>query len=296
MPISSRQPTNKPAAGENRNSVSGSSKCVRVAAVQMNSGDVLNENLELAGRLLARAAADDCVLAALPENFPFMGTHAEDRLQLAEEVGDGPIQEFLSIAARDYGLWIVSGSIPLKSPDAERYYGATLVIDSQGRTRNTYQKIHMFDVCVPDRDEQYRESASMLPGDELVVSETPAGCLGLSICYDLRFPELYRKLVDMGAVLLSVPAAFTFATGTAHWHTLLKARAIENLAYVIAPAQYGQHPDGRSTYGHSLIIDPWGRILAEAPQGDCVISAVADPVLPQKLRREFPALNHRVFK
>ncbi|MFQ5546730.1 MAG: carbon-nitrogen hydrolase family protein [Woeseia sp.] len=276
--------------------MSSSSESVGVAAVQMNSGDDLHKNLELADRLLARAAGDDCVLAALPENFPFMGARTEDRLRLAEDTGDGPIQEFLSVAARDYRLWIVSGSIPLKSPDGGRYYGATLVVDPQGRTRDIYRKIHMFDVCLPDRDEHYRESASMLPGDELVVCETPAGCLGLSICYDLRFPELFRKLVEMGAVVLSVPAAFTFVTGTAHWHTLLRARAIENLAYVIAPAQYGRHPDGRSTYGHSLIIDPWGRILAEAPDGDCVISAETDPELPEKLRREFPAIDHRVFK
>lgn len=136
----------------------------------------------------------------------------------------------------------------------------------------------------------------MMPGEELVVQDTPVGCVGLSICYDLRFPELYRKLVEMGAVVLSVPAAFTFVTGNAHWHTLLRARAIENLAYVIAPGQFGQHSDGRTTYGHSLIIDPWGRILAEAAESNCVISSDLDPALPQKLRREFPALSHRVFK
>lgn len=269
---------------------------VRVAAVQMNSGNDLNENLELADRLLAEAAADGCVLAVLPENFPFIGTHAKDKLQYAEELGVGPIQEFLGRAARKNNLWIVSGSIPLRSPVADRCYGATLVVDADGDTKSCYRKIHLFDVDVPDHDESYRESASLTPGDEPVVQNTPAGCLGLSICYDLRFPELYRKLVEMGAVVLSVPAAFSFVTGKSHWHALLRARAIENLAYVIAPGQFGQHSDGRTTYGHSLIIDPWGRILAEAAVGDCVITADLDPSLPQKLRREFPALSHRVFR
>lgn len=262
----------------------------------MNSSDKLNENLELAARLLAEAAADGCALAVLPENFPFMGARGRDRLQYAEELGNGPIQEFLGRTARKNNLWIVSGSIPLKSPKADRCYGATLVVDADGNTQNCYRKIHLFDVDLPDRDERYRESASMTPGDELVVQDTPIGRLGLSICYDLRFPELYRKLVEMGAVSLSVPAAFTFVTGTAHWHTLLRARAIENLAYVIAPGQFGEHSDGRTTYGHSLIIDPWGRILAEAAKSNCVITADLDPGLPEKLRREFPVLSHRVFK
>jgi nitrilase len=169
-------------------------------------------------------------------------------------------------------------------------------VDADGNTRNCYRKIHLFDVDLPERNESYRESASLMPGNELVVQDTPAGCLGLSICYDLRFPEMYRKLVEMGAVALSVPAAFTLVTGMAHWHTLLRARAIENLAYVIAPGQFGQHSDGRTTYGHSQIIDPWGGILAEAAQGDCIVAADVDPGLPLKLRREFPVLSHRYFK
>ena len=269
---------------------------VRVAALQMNSGNNLKQNLELAARLLVEAAADGCVLAVLPENFPFMGSRQRDKLQYAEELGSGPIQEFLADMARKNKIWIVSGSIPLKSAVANRCYGATLVLDANGNMKNCYRKIHLFDVDLPDCDEQYRESASMTPGKELVVQDTPVGCLGLSICYDLRFPELYRKLVDMGAVVLTVPAAFTLVTGKAHWHTLLRARAIENLAYVIAPSQFGRHSDGRTTYGHSLIIDPWGQILAEATEANCIITADLDPSLPQKLRQEFPVLNHRVLK
>jgi predicted amidohydrolase len=268
----------------------------RVAAVQMNSSADLAQNLALAGRLLAEAAADGSVLAVLPENFAFMGARAKDKLQHAEALGTGPIQEFLKAQASENRLWIVSGSIPLRSPLPDRCYGATLVVDADGNTRCCYRKIHLFDVDLPDRDESYRESASLMPGDEPMVQESPVGCLGLSICYDLRFPELYRKLTEMGAVVLTVPSAFTLVTGEAHWHTLLRARAIENLAYVIAPGQYGQHSDGRITYGHSLIIDPWGRILAESAEGDCVIAADLDLELPQKLRREFPALRHRVLK
>ncbi|MFQ5981785.1 MAG: nitrilase-related carbon-nitrogen hydrolase, partial [Woeseiaceae bacterium] len=179
--------------------MSESGKTVRVAAVQMSSGDDVAQNLELAGRLLAKAAAEGCALAVLPENFPFIGARGKDKLEHAEELGSGPIQDFLRQSARDNELWIVSGSIPLVSPDSERCYGATLVVDSDGSTRNCYRKIHLFDVSLPDRDEQYRESASLTPGEALVVQDTPAGCMGLSICYDVRFPEMYRKLVEMGA-------------------------------------------------------------------------------------------------
>jgi nitrilase len=269
---------------------------VKVAAVQMNTGANLDQNLALAGNLLTEAAAGGCVLAVVPENFAFMGARGRDKLEYAEELGSGPIQDFLSRTARENGLWIVSGSIPLKAPVSDRCYGATLVVDADGNTRKCYRKIHLFDVDLPERDESYRESASMTPGDDLVVQDTPAGHLGLSICYDLRFPELYRELAEMGADLFSVPAAFTWVTGKAHWHTLLRARAIENLAFVIAPGQFGQHSDGRTTYGHSLIIDPWGRILAEVAEGNCVITADLDLGLPHKLRREFPALDHRVLK
>lgn len=272
------------------------SATVKVAAVQMNSGPDPRRNLESAGRLLAQAAAECCVLAVLPENFPIIGVRKEDKLECAEALGSGPIQAFLAETAKERNLWVVAGSIPLKSDVADRCYGACLVVDPRGQMRACYRKIHLYDVCVPDRDESYRESASLTPGEELVVQDTPAGCLGLSICYDLRFPELYRKLAGMGATVLSVPSAFTSATGEAHWHTLLRARAIENLAYVIAPGQYGQHADGRTTFGHSLIVDPWGRILAEEAEGDCVISASIDLEMQQRLRRQFPVLTHRVLE
>ncbi len=268
---------------------------MRVAAIQMNSGSDVTANLELAGRLLAEAAADGCTLAALPENFALMPERGGDKARHAEEPGDGPIQAFLSTMAAKHALWIVGGSMPLVSPDIDnrRVFGACPVYDDQGRQRALYRKIHLFDVDLVEKGESYRESASMYPGDEVLCVDTPAGRLGLSICYDLRFPELFRKLVDDGAVMFTVPAAFTVTTGKAHWHTLLRARAIENLAYVVAPGQYGCHPDNRSTYGHSLVCDPWGRVLAEEPEGNCVVAADIEPGLPAKLRREFPALSNR---
>jgi nitrilase len=268
---------------------------MRVAAIQMNSGPDVGANLELAGTLLAEAAGDDCRLAVLPENFALMPLRGKDKARHAEAAGDGPIQAFLASAAAEYGLWIVGGSIPLVSPEIgnDRVYGACPVYDERGRAQALYRKIHLFDVDLVDKGESYRESNSMYPGDEPVAVGTPAGTLGLTICYDLRFPELYRRLVDLGATLFTVPAAFTATTGEAHWHTLLRARAIENLAYVIAPGQYGRHPDNRSTFGHSLICDPWGRILAEQPEGDCVVAADIEPGLPDRLRREFPALANR---
>lgn len=271
------------------------SASAKVAAVQMNSGAEVRHNLEIAGHLLAEAAAKGCILAVLPENFPIIGRRKEDKLECAEPLGGGPIQEFLVRVAKDEGLWIVSGSIPLQSEVPDRCYGACLVVDPAGEIRACYRKIHLYDVSVPDRDESYRESASLTPGEDLIVQDTPAGCLGLSICYDLRFPELYRGLVGMGATVFSVPSAFTAATGEAHWHTLLRARATENLAYVIAPGQYGRHADGRTTYGHSLIVDPWGRIVAERAEGDGVITADVDLAMQQRLRQEFPALSHRVL-
>ena len=265
----------------------------RVAAIQMNSGADVAANLAQADRLLGNAAADGCVFAVLPENFALMPLRGRDKAQHAEQTGDGPIQAFLGDAARRHSMWIVGGSIPLASPESERVFGACAVFDNDGKRRAMYRKIHLFDVDLPDGEQSYRESHSMFPGDEVLVVETPVGTLGLTICYDIRFPELYRQLLDAGASLFSVPAAFTVLTGKAHWHTLLRSRAIENLAYVIAAGQYGDHPDGRSTFGHSMIVDPWGRILDELPEGDGHVAADIDTAKQLKLRTEFPALSNR---
>ena len=268
---------------------------MRAAAIQMNSGPEVSKNLVLADALLKDAAEDGCSLAVLPENFALMPERGKDKAEHAEQPGRGPIQDFLADAARRTGLWLIAGSIPLVSPAIAdgRVYGACPVYDADGKEQALYRKIHLFDVDLVDKQESYRESDSMFPGEDLVTVDTPCGRIGLSICYDLRFPEMFRRLVDEGATLFTVPAAFTATTGEAHWHTLLRARAIENLAYVIAPGQYGLHPDNRSTFGHSLICDPWGRILAERAEGNGIVAADIDPVLSARLRSEFPALDNR---
>jgi nitrilase len=269
---------------------------IKVAAIQMNSGDNVNDNLRLAGSLLAEAAAEGCVLALLPENFALMGLREQDKIAVAEDEGDGPIQKFLADAARCHGVWVIAGSLPIKSANPELCFGASVVFDDTGASRACYRKIHLFDVALPGRDESYCESATMDGGEELLVIDSPAGRLGLSICYDLRFPEMYRLLSDDGATVFSVPAAFTEMTGSAHWHTLLRARAIENLAYVIAAAQHGRHSNGRTTFGHSMIIDPWGQVLAELAAGNGIAVADIDTSLPHTLRTRFPALQHRHFR
>jgi deaminated glutathione amidase len=266
---------------------------MRVAAIQMSSGPDLDANLALAAALISEAAAEGAGLAVLPENFALMPLVGRDKARHAEAVGHGPIQAFLADTARHHRVWIVGGSLPLESADPERVYGASLVVDAQGVTRAVYRKIHLFDVDLATSRESYRESHSMVAGSEPVLVETPAGRIGLSICYDLRFPELYRRYVSEGASLFTVPAAFTAITGEAHWRTLLAARAIENLAYVIAPAQWGTHPDGRSTWGHSMIVDPWGTVLAERAEGNGIVTADIDDARVARLRSEFPALDNR---
>lgn len=263
-----------------------------VAAIQMNSGDSVERNLDDAGRLLKDARAQGTVLAVLPENFAFMGAHESDKLAVAEDAGRGPIQEFLSATARRLGLWLVAGTVPLKA-SATQVHAACLVYDASGREVARYDKLHLFDVEVPG-GERYRESASIARGARgTAVLDTPAGRLGLSVCYDLRFPELYRRLVNEGAEILAVPSAFTERTGRAHWEILLRARAVENQCYVVAPDQCGEHPGGRRTWGHSLILGPWGEVLARAGSQAGIIAAPLPCEALQNLRRSFPVLGHR---
>lgn len=268
----------------------------RVAALQMNTGDDVVHNLRQATRLIAEAAAQGAGLAALPENFAFMGAREADKLAHAEEPGHGPIQDALARAARAHGIWVVAGTVPLRGQDARRVRAASLVYDAQGSCVARYDKIHLFDVDVPREDggERYRESASIEPGEwNPVVVDTPVGRLGLSVCYDLRFAELYRVLVEQGAELLCVPAAFTARTGAAHWEVLLRARAVENQCVVIAPGQFGTHPGGRATWGHSMIVGPWGEVLAQAADGERAVVADLDRAQQAALRRSFPVLQHR---
>lgn len=272
---------------------SSPSSLVRAAAIQMNSGSDVQQNLNAIDDLLTEAVSRGVTIAFLPENLAFMGVRDEDKLAHVEDPGRGPIQEFLADAARRHNLSVVAGSLPLKSLKDGKCYGASVVYDNDGKGSDIYCKIHLFDVDLPERDERYRESATMDVGSDLVVVPSSMGQLGLSICYDLRFPELYRRLVDLGATVFSIPAAFTATTGKAHWHPLLRARAIENLAYVVAAGQHGTHPGGRTTYGHSVIIDPWGQVIAELAAGDGIAVADIDTTMPGRLRAEFPVLEHR---
>jgi nitrilase len=268
---------------------------VKVAAVQMTSAADVTVNLAAAAQLLAEARAAGARVAVLPENFSFMGLRDVDKRAIAEPDGDGPVQDFLSQQARELGLWIVGGTTPMAQEPGGRVAAACLVYAADGRRVARYDKIHLFDVDIPGKTESYRESKNTAPGARPVLVPTPAGLLGLSVCYDMRFPELYRQLSAAGAQWLSVPSAFTVPTGRAHWETLLRARAIENLAYVVAPAQWGRHASGRETYGDSLIVDYWGTVLARLTSGVGVVIAELDLAAQAEARRNFPALTHRLL-
>lgn len=265
----------------------------RVAAVQMNSSDAVAVNLAKAAELLDRAAERGVMLAVLPENFACMPAREADRMKVAEDDGDGPIQDFLRSRARELGLWIVGGTIPIRRPNDPRPAAACLVFDDHGQRRARYDKIHLFDVSIPGASESYRESDSICPGETLVVLDSPIGRLGLAVCYDLRFPELFRSMLEHRVEVVALPAAFTARTGQAHWETLLRARAIENLCWVVASAQGGVHAGGRETWGHSMIVDPWGAIADSLDDGAGLAEAVIDPEMQREIRRGFPALEHR---
>jgi deaminated glutathione amidase len=304
-------------------------KTRKLAAVQMASGPNVDANLLEAERLIRDAAAGGAGLVVLPENFAFMGKRIQDVIPLAEADGEGRIQAFLARVAAKYGVWLVGGTLPLAVRDGghagdsrdgggraasgtaaegagaapgavartpDRVRAACLVYDERGGRVARYDKIHLFDVSVPGADERYEESAAIEPGDATRVIDSPFGRLGIAVCYDLRFPEQFRLMLDDGMELVAIPSAFTAITGKAHWETLVRARAIENLAYVVAAAQGGYHINGRETHGHSMIVDPWGTILAEVPRGTGVICGRMDADYLQSVRRNFPVIAHRRLK
>lgn len=267
----------------------------RIAALQTASGDDIARNLDAAAALVERAKAGGAAVAALPECFALM---ARDKNQLrasAEEFGRGAIQDFMRALARDAGIHIIAGSLPLKSADESRVFNSLLVFDAAGDCRARYDKIHLFDIDMQSAGgERHNESTYTMPGGACVTVDSPAGVLGLSVCYDLRFPELYRRLATAGATVLLVPSAFTAATGRAHWHALLRARAIENAAFVVAPAQVGAHANGRVTYGHTCVVDPWGEVLAaRADESPGVVFAELEHARLQQIRAQLPSLQHR---
>jgi predicted amidohydrolase len=274
------------------------SEPVLVAAVQMTSRDDLSANLARAAELVRRAASRGAVFVGLPENLAFMGPE-EAKLATAEafEPGPvgadaGPVARWAAALARETGAWLLLGGVAERTVDARRVHNTAVVVDPRGEITARYRKIHLFDVALADGTE-HRESRAVAPGKEAVVVDTPAGRVGLSVCYDVRFPELYRRLVGAGATVLAVPAAFTVPTGRDHWHVLLRARAIESQCYVIAPAQWGSHGHGRTTYGHALVCDPWGTVIAECGDGEGIALAEIDPARVASVRRQMPCLEHR---
>ncbi len=265
----------------------------KVAVIQMVSGGDWQANLREAAGLIADAAAQGAQLLLLPENFAVFNSSQLLQRGAEEQSADGPIRRFLSEQARTHGIWLVGGSLPVLTAAGDRVRAACFVIDDQGVERARYDKLHLFDVDVADTQAAYRESDEIEPGQQVVLVDTPVGRLGLSICYDLRFPLLYQALMDQGAELISVPAAFTRVTGEAHWQLLLQARAVETQCYVLAAGQGGRHNERRETYGHSMVVDPWGQVLAQRAQGAGVVCADVDLEYLRTVRKKMPIRQHR---
>jgi len=264
----------------------------RVAGVQMASGPNVNANLNEAQRLIEIAVEQGARLVVLPEWFACMGLKDTDKLAIREADGRGPIQQFLSDTARRHRIWLIGCSVPLQSQDSDRVHNSLLVYDDSGARAARYDKIHLFSLDLGQ--ERFSEARTIQPGNEIKVVDTPLGRIGLSVCYDLRFPELYRAMGEVDIIV--VPSAFTETTGRAHWETLIRARAIENLAYVLAPAQGGYHLSGRETHGHSMIVDPWGVVIDRLPRGSGIVVAGINPAYQVQLRRSLPALGHRTIE
>ena len=265
----------------------------KIAAVQMASGPNVNANLTEAGRLIAMAAGAGAGLVVLPENFAIMGMSEIDKVNVREEDGQGPIQNFLAEQSAKHGVWLVGGTVPLVAGDSNKVRGACLLINDKGERVARYDKIHLFDVHLPESGENYNESETIEKGSDVVVVDTPFGKLGLAVCYDLRFPELFRKMADLGVQIIALPSAFTAMTGRAHWKVLLRARAIENLCYVVASAQGGYHVSGRETFGNSMIVNPWGVVTDHLTSGSGFVIADIDLEYLESMRRNFPVLEHR---
>jgi len=270
----------------------------KIAAIQMTSGMDLDANLMLAKKLLTYAAKQGALLAVLPEMFPLMGKGEEFKVAktaIQEQLGQGKIQDFLANEAKRLNMWIVGGTLPLASDDPNKNYAACLVWNAKGEVVAHYNKMHLFDVTLSET-EFYKESESTMAGDRIIFLDTPVGRVGLSVCYDVRFPELYRAMFLRGAQVFVIPSAFTVPTGRAHWEILLRARAIENFCYVVAAAQWGEHGQGRKTFGHSMIVAPTGKVMTSLPEGLGVVMAEIDLTFLQKEREKIPVTQHqRIF-
>jgi nitrilase len=263
----------------------------KVAAIQMASGPNVTGNLSEARRLIAKAAEQGARLVVLPEFFAIMGMNDKDKVAVREQAGTGPIQKFLADTAREFKIWLVGGSIPMAASVPSKVRNTCLVFDERGQQVARYDKIHLFNLELGN--ENYHEANTIEPGDKVVVVDSPFGRIGLAVCYDLRFPELFRAMKNVDIIVL--PSAFTETTGRMHWEVLVRARAIENLSYVIAAAQGGYHINGRETHGNTMIVDPWGRVLDRLPRGSGVVIADVNPTYQASLRSSLPALTHRVL-
>lgn len=264
-------------------------QAIKVAAIQMVSTPEVAQNFASATRLVTAAAQQGAQLVLLPEYWPIMGRHERDKLAHAEADGVGPIQQFMANLARQHGLWLVGGTLPLKADNPDKVLNSSLVYGPQGQRVARYDKIHLFNFV--RGEENYDEARTIEHGQEVQTFESPFGRVGLSVCYDLRFPELYRAMGE--CALIVMPAAFTYTTGRAHWELLLRARAIENQCYVLASAQGGEHVNGRRTWGHSMLVDPWGEIVSVLPEGEGLVIGDIDPHRLQYVRESLPALRHR---
>ncbi len=265
----------------------------KVSAIQMVSTENVQDNLVVTAEYIKKAAYEGSRLVVLPENFAIIGKTTQDKVHVKENFGQGPIQDFLAEKAAQYGIWLVGGTIPLVANDENKVRAACLVYNDAGELAGRYDKIHLFDVTLQDGNECYKESETIEAGNQPLVIKTPFGCLGVGVCYDLRFPEQFRQMLDLGMDILALPSAFTAYTGRSHWKVLLRARAIENLCYVIASAQGGRHPDGRETYGNSMVLDPWGNVMAQYAMGNGLVSAEISRHRVQSIRNNLPALSHR---
>ncbi|HIA00515.1 MAG TPA: carbon-nitrogen hydrolase family protein [Myxococcales bacterium] len=265
----------------------------RVAGIQMASGPNVSANLMEVDRLIALAVADGAELVVLPENFALVEWDCKGQLAIRESEGEGPIQDFLSAQASKHGIWLVGGTLPLRTQNSEKVNAAVLVFDDRGVCVARYNKMHLFDVHVAESNEDFHESSVFVAGQSPVVLETPFGKMGLAVCYDLRFPELFRHMLQQGVELIALPAAFTAVTGKAHWEVLVRARAIENLCYVVASAQGGYHACGRETHGNTMIVDPWGTLIDHLAKGSGVVCGDIDRDRVTQIRDSFPVTQHQ---
>jgi predicted amidohydrolase len=291
MPIKSRDKLAKSGLVKSTKTTAAAPGIIKIAGIQMASGPYVSANLSEAERLIEIAVNQGAKLVALPEYFAIMGLKDTDKVAAREKEGSGPIQRFLSKIAKKHQIWLVGGSIPLEASTPGKVRNACIVYDDKGKQVARYDKIHLFGLNLGN--ENYREENTIESGDKVVVVETPFGKIGLSICYDLRFPELFRAMGEVDIIV--VPSAFTETTGKAHWESLIRARAIENLSYVLAPAQGGYHLSGRETHGNSMIVDPWGVVLDRLPRGSGVVIATVNSGYQSSLRNSLPALKHRTI-